>query len=70
MPVGPHEEKSPSDPFAAGIMAARVLVGDIEEEYEEQPTRTPNRAKGGRKGGAGRAEIAKAAANARWEKKE
>ena len=75
MPIGPNGQKRPSDPFAAGIMAARVLVGDIEEEYEEQPTPTPNRAKGGRKGGKARAEaltpeerseIARAAANVRW----
>ena len=55
MPVGPHGEKRLSAPFTAGIMAARVLVGDIEEENDEQPTRTPNRTKGGRKGGRGRA---------------
>ena len=75
MPIGPKGEKRPSDPFAAGIMAARVLVGDIEEEYAEQPTPTPSRAKGGEKGGKARAEsltpeqrseIASRAARARW----
>ncbi len=30
MPVGPHGEKCSSDSFAAGIMAGRILVGDIE----------------------------------------
>ena len=76
MPVGPNGEKRPSDPFAAGIMAARIAVGDVEEDYEEQPTPTPNRAKGGKKGGKARAEsltpeerseIAKAGAKARWD---
>lgn len=75
MPVGPNGEKRPSDPFAAGIMAARIAVGDIEEEYEEQPTPMPNRAEGGKKGGKARAEsltpeqrseIARAGAQARW----
>jgi len=75
MPIGPKGEKRPSDPFAAGIMAARIAVGDIEEEYEEKPTPTPNRAEGGKKGGKARAEaltpeqrsaIARAGANARW----
>lgn len=75
MPIGPNGEKRPSDPFAAGIMAARIAVGDIEEEYEDQPTPTPNRAEGGKKGGKARAasltpeqrsEIARAGAKARW----
>lgn len=79
MPIGPNGEKRPADPFAAGIMAARVLVGDIDEEYAEQPTPTPNRAKGGKKGGTARAEsltperrkeIAEAGAKARWERPE
>ena len=56
-------------------MFARIAVGDIEEEYVEQPAPTPNRAKGGRKGGKARAEsltpeqrseIARAGAEARW----
>lgn len=75
MPIGPNGEKRPSDPFAAGIMAARVTVGDIEEEYVEQPTPTPDRAEGGKKGGKARASaltseqrsaIAAKAAKARW----
>ena len=79
MPVGPNGEERPSDPFTAGIMAARVLVGDINEEYTEQPTPTPNRGNGGRKGGKARAEvltpeerseIARTGAKARWGDKE
>ncbi len=76
MPIGPNGERRPSDPFAAGIMAARIAVGDVEEEYVEQPTPTPNRAKGGKKGGKARAdaltpeqrsEIARLGAKARWD---
>ncbi len=75
MPIGPKGERRPANPIEAGIMVARIAVGDIEEEYEEQPTPTPNRAKGGRKGGKARAdaltperrsEIAAQGAAARW----
>ena len=77
MPIGPNGERRPANPIEAGIMAARVAVGDIEEEYVEQPTPTPNRSKGGKKGGKVRAEnltpeqrseIAAKAANTRWGK--
>ena len=75
MPIGPKGERRPVNPIEAGIMVARIAVGDIEEEYEEQPTPTPNRANGGRKGGKARAEtltperrseIAAQGAAARW----
>lgn len=75
MPIGPKGEKRPSNPIEAGIMVARIAVGDIEEEYAEQPTPTPARANGGKKGGKARAEsltperrseIAAQAAAARW----
>ena len=77
MPVGPRGQKRPANPIEAGIMVARIAVGDIEEEYAEQPTPTPARAKGGKKGGRARAEtltpaqrsdIATRAANVRWGK--
>ena len=75
MPIGPKGEKRPANPIEAGIMAARIAVGDIEEEYVEQPAPTPKRANGGKKGGKARAEsltperrseIAAKAAAARW----
>ncbi len=75
MPVGPNGEKRPANPIEAGIMVARIAVGDIDEECVEQPTPTPKRSKGGKKGGKARAgsltperrvEIATQAANARW----
>lgn len=77
MPIGPKGERRPANPIEAGIMVARIATGDLEEEYEEQPTPTPNRAKGGEKGGKARAEsltperraeIAQAGAAARWGK--
>ena len=75
MPIGPKGEKRPTNPIEAGIMAARVAVGDIDERYVEHPGPNPNRSKGGKKGGKARAEsltperrteIARAGAKARW----
>ena len=75
MPIGPKGEKRPANPIEAGIMAARIAVGDIDEEYVEKPAPAPNRSKGGKKGGEARAEsltpkqrseIAAKAAKARW----
>lgn len=78
MPIGPNGEKRPSNPIEAGIMVARIAVGDLEEEYvEEKKPTTPKRGKGGKKGGKARAEaltperrseIASNAAKARWKK--
>ena len=79
MPTGPKGEKRPANPIEAGIMVARIAVGDIEEEYEEQPKPTPGRAAGGKKGGEARAdaltpeqrrEIARNAAAARWDRED
>ena len=72
MPKGPNGEKRPSNPIEAGIMVARIAVGDLEEEYADQKKPAP---KGGKKGGKARAktltperrsEIASKAAKVRW----
>ena len=62
MPIGPKGEKRPTNPVESGIMVMRIATGDIEEEYAdrpavEQPTPTPNRANGGKKGGKARADT-------------
>ena len=76
MPIGPKGEKRPVNPIEAGIQVARIAVGDLDEEYAEVRPSVPNRANGGKKGGAARAEaltperrseIAAHAAAARWE---
>ncbi len=81
MPIGPNGEKRPTNPVESGIMVMRIATGDLEEDYAEppaveQPTPTPNRANGGRKGGKARAdaltpeqrsEIARLGAKARWD---
>ena len=78
MPIGPNGERRPSNPIEAGIMAARVASGDIEEEYATRTGKpTSARSAGGKNGGPARAkaltperrtEIAKAGAAARWSK--
>jgi hypothetical protein len=71
MPRGPKGEKRPTNPFEAAVMVGRIATGEI----EDTKGKAPNRAKGGKAGGAARAkvlttekrrEIAKKAAKSRW----
>jgi hypothetical protein len=73
MPRGPKGEKRPADVTGNAVHIMRVATGEIEEDFGK----TPERAKGGRRGGKARArtltpqrrsEIAQAAAAARWKK--
>ena len=73
MPRGPKGEKRPADVIGNAVHVMRIATGEI----EDQPSKAPNRAKGGIKGGKARAatltpqqrsEIAKAASVARWKK--
>ncbi len=58
MPIGPNGERRPSNPIEAGIMAARVASGDIEEEYATRTGKPiSNRSAGGKKGGPARAKA-------------
>ena len=43
MPIGSKGERRPANPIEAGIMVARVAVGDIDEEYAEKLEPKPNR---------------------------
>ena len=70
MPTGPHGEKRPSNPVAAGVHIARLATSEAEEEDVNQ-----ERQASGKKGGKARAkamtamqrrETAKRAASARW----
>lgn len=73
MPRGPKGEKRPPDVIGAAVMIGRIATGEIDE-----PTGpAPGRARGGKEGGARRAEvlsderrqqIAKDAAAARWKR--
>lgn len=71
MPRGPKGEKRPADVIGGAVMVARISIGEIEDTKGA----APNRAKGGKAGGAARAailpssrraDIAQRAAKARW----
>ena len=71
MPRGPNGEKRPNDTIGTAVMAAKISVGDIEEDLPS------NQREGGVKGGKARVESqtadelseqARKAANARWAK--
>ena len=73
MPKGPKGEKRPADVIGAAILVGRIATGDA----EDKPSKAPNRAKGGKAGGAARAKkltpeqrkaISEAAAKSRWKK--
>ena len=73
MPRGPNGERRPADVIGNAVHVARIATGEIEDTKE--PLKMPNRAKGGRKGGAARAtalpaerrsEIGRMGAVARW----
>jgi hypothetical protein len=72
MPKGPRGEKRPADVIGNAVMVARIATGEIEETIEEKP----GRVRSGKAGAKARAEkltsqersdIARKAANARWE---
>ena len=76
MARGPQGQERPADVVGCAVHVAKIATGEITETLDE-PTRKPNRAKGGRAGGKARAvsltserrsEIAIAAASARWDK--
>ena len=74
MPKGPRGEKRPADAIGLAVMIGRIATGEIEDERE---TLSSAAAEMGRKGGKKRAEsmsperrseIAKKAAEKRWNK--
>ena len=73
MPKGPKGERRPADVIGAAILVGRIATGDA----EDNPSKAPNRAKGGKAGGAARAKaltaeqrkaISTGAAKTRWKK--
>ncbi len=78
MPRGPKGQKRPADVVGNAIRVAKIATGEAEEEYDEDGKDKAAVALG-RKGGRARAakltaeqrrEIAKKAAQARWQKSE
>jgi hypothetical protein len=74
MPKGPKGEKRHADAVQNAMLIGRIATGEV----DDAPSTAPNRAKGGKAGGAARAarlpseermRIAKKAAKSRWEQK-
>ena len=77
MPAGPKGQKRPADVISNAVHVMRVLTGEAEDDAPDDGKDKAAQAMG-RKGGAARAasmtperraEIAKAAAAKRWQKK-
>lgn len=75
MPKGPKGEKRPGDVIGAAVKVMKIATGEIEEELDDEG-KNKAAVELGRKGGAARAkklskkrrsEIAKRAAEKRWE---
>lgn len=69
MPKGPKGEKRPADVIGNAVHIMRIATGEI----EDAPSKAPLRAKGGKARALAlppetRADIARAAASARWKK--
>jgi hypothetical protein len=69
MPRGPRGEKRPADVIGNAVHVMRIATGEI----EDNPSKAPKRAKGGKARAKSltpiqRTEIARAAASARWKK--
>ena len=69
MPRGPKGGKRPADVIGNAVHVMRIATGEV----EDNPSKAPKRAKGGKAraralSAAARAEIARAAALARWKK--
>lgn len=74
MPKGPKGEKRHADTVQNAMLIGRIATGEV----EDMPSKAPNRAKGGKIGGAARRDAldpkersaaAQKAAAARWSKK-
>ncbi len=77
MPKGPKGEKRPADVIGGAVKVMRVATGEVEEDTEEDDGKDKAAQALGRKGGKARAakmtpeersEIARKAAQKRWEK--
>lgn len=74
MPKGPHGQKRPADAIGAAIMVAKIATGEIEDERELSSAAAELGRKGGKARAAAmtpkrRAEIARKAAETRWNHK-
>ncbi len=65
MPIGPNGEKRPGDVIGNAVHSCRVLVGDAEESYTGKH-RNSGKARAEKLSPERRSEIARKAAEARW----
>lgn len=74
MPKGPRGEKRPADAIGLAVMVGRIATGEIEDARDDVSSAAAQMGKLGGKARAAamtperRAEIAKAAADKRWNK--
>ena len=77
MPTGPKGQKRPADVIGNAVKVMRIATGEEEEEFERKPEKDEAAQAMGRKGGKARAEkmtaerrveIARKAAETRWQK--
>ena len=68
MPVGPNGEKRPSDPIAAAVMVGRIATGQLEDP--KPVSRAGGLARAAALTPERRSDIARKAANARWDRGE
>ena len=77
MPRGPKGQKRPADVIGNAVRVMEIATGEAEEEDEAKPEKNEAAAELGRRGGKKRAEsmtpkqraeIAKKASQARWQK--
>lgn len=72
MPKGPQGQKRPADVIGNAVHIAKIATGEVEETSYKQPAKVRS-GKAGAKARAesmtaeGRRDVAKKAANARWE---
>jgi len=71
MPQGPSGQKRPADSIGLAVMVGKIATGEIEDTRLTQPAKRASgiagaKARQAKTSGEGRAEIAKAAAKARW----
>jgi hypothetical protein len=74
MPTGPKGQKRPADVIGAAVKVMRIATGQVKDQTAERTAAAELGSKGGKARAsalskAKRSEIAKAAAEARWQKK-
>lgn len=70
MPKGPNGERRPADTIGAAVMVAKIATGEIEDNKKSGRVRSGKAGAKARKDALTpekRSEIARKAANARWE---